>query len=1346
MVNDCWLERWPDSHYLSLNARTSDHLPLVLRGDNTSHAVGMFGFDNYLAKSSDFLPSVQRVWQHHIVGTGMFAVTSKLKALKPVFRAQRQKRGNLSNNVKLAATFLDSAQVLLARDRQCPLLLHLEFCCKLVLRLATRLQQNMLHQCAKMAWMKGGDQCSRIFFQKVAKRRASNRVFQITNSEGQPVTPNKIKTAVFDIDEVKAPGPDGYSSGFFKAAWPIVGEELTRAVLEFFQTRRLLKQINATLISLIPKVANPTTVTEFRPISCCNVLYKTITKILVQRMRTVLDLLISPSQNAFVPGRSIGDNILLAQELFQGYNQQHLPARCALKVDLRKAYDTVEWDFLGAVLTLFGFPPLFFNWIEECVTTASFSLIDQDGRFMYHWRCEELRLFQLGFADDLLLFSKADLSSVHIFKRGLLAFADLLGLQVYWAMAFILPKSIIKEIEKRLRSFLWKGSSGAGYAKVSWQQVCWPVEEGGLGVRDLLALNRGLMSRHLWRVIMADRSSIWVDWVIHYRLRNTSIWTVSDCTGSWSWRKLVRLRVHLRPCITYRVGSGNSFSLWHDPWHGLGALITSFPLGPRHTGTLPTAPLSLVIRDDMWNWPHITDMESIDITHDLPTIHGGQDRIIWTGPRNSFSSAAAYDVFCPPGPKIDCWDSAIRWASTTWRGKHIANASYRALLASLVYHIWEERNRRIFQQTDRTPAIIARIIVDEIRDLIVSKNMPHSGLDLLLVQISWNYGVTRKLKALKSVLRVQRKAKGDLAQNVCLAKGFLEKAQGLFDVFKDDFLLQLVQWCRTVYCRAVVMEDNMLRQRAKLRWLKDGDRCSRVFFRKINATRAKMRVFQITNAAGDVLTEADQEAFFDISEDSAPGPDGFTSSFFKAAWPEIGEDICAAVKEFFVSGRLLKQINATVLVLIPKVQSPTRVSEFRPIACCNVLYKAISKILFISWIEQCVTTAAFSIALNGDIPSVRRLKEVFEEFAALSGLQINPPILNKITSRLAGWTHLNLSLAGRAQLLKSVLGSLHMYWASVFLLPKSIIRVIEQLMRSFLWKGNSGSGLAKVSWAQVCKPKEEGGLGIQMLRHMNLALLMKHVWRILQEDQTSIWVSWVLRYRLRNQPIWTVNISSASWSWRKLVKASILLKEGLDYRVGDGHKFRLWTDLWHPRGPLIHHFPRGPTITGLPVDSRLLSVIHQGHWCWPSASDFDIQRIMDELPPIFPQQPDNILWKPGKFNTQSVLKFLQPASPRVVWYQLMGGKFGLPRHEFILWLAILERLSTLDRIWASPTGQQCVLCGGQQRETHDHLFFHCSFTRCCLDILKCSVRFAGLIGAGKLTSYGQLDGGGGDIS
>ncbi|KAL0444981.1 UNVERIFIED_CONTAM: LINE-1 reverse transcriptase [Sesamum latifolium] len=246
--------------------------------------------------------------------------------------------------------------------------------------------------------------------------------------------------------------------------------------MDFFVTGRLLKQVNSTLISLIPKVNNPTVVAEFRPISCCNVLYKVITKILVQRMRGILDKLISPSQNAFVLGRSIGDNILLARELFYGYNQQHLPPRCALKVDLRKAYDTVEWDFLRAVLILFGFPEKFIVWIVECVTTPSFSvclngsphgyfrgarglrqgdpmspylfvlvmevltlllrqIIDQDGGFSYHWKCEEMQLCQLGFADDLLLFSKADTSSVHIFKRALAVFADLSGLWLIFTRA-----------------------------------------------------------------------------------------------------------------------------------------------------------------------------------------------------------------------------------------------------------------------------------------------------------------------------------------------------------------------------------------------------------------------------------------------------------------------------------------------------------------------------------------------------------------------------------------------------------------------------------------------------------------------------------------------------------------------------------------------------------------------------------------------------------------------------------------------------------------------------------------------------------------------------------------------
>ncbi|KAL0408397.1 UNVERIFIED_CONTAM: hypothetical protein Sradi_1774100 [Sesamum radiatum] len=151
------LVSWPNSFYVSLNARTFDHSPLVLRGDNPGQSASMFQFDNYLALSAEFIPSVRRFWQHRIVGTTMFVVTRKLKALKPIFRAQRQKKGDLSNNVKLAVGFLAMAQSLLAQDRHNQLLLHLEFCCKLVLRLALRLEQHMLQQRAKIAWMKDGD-------------------------------------------------------------------------------------------------------------------------------------------------------------------------------------------------------------------------------------------------------------------------------------------------------------------------------------------------------------------------------------------------------------------------------------------------------------------------------------------------------------------------------------------------------------------------------------------------------------------------------------------------------------------------------------------------------------------------------------------------------------------------------------------------------------------------------------------------------------------------------------------------------------------------------------------------------------------------------------------------------------------------------------------------------------------------------------------------------------------------------------------------------------------------------------------------------------------------------------
>ncbi|KAL2235311.1 UNVERIFIED_CONTAM: hypothetical protein Sindi_1263300 [Sesamum indicum] len=397
LINDHWLARFPTSSYHSLTPRTFDHSPLVLHGDTQQHNGSMFGFDNYLAQSPEFIPNVQNIWHHKVVGIPMYAVTRKLKALKPVFRIQRRNKGNLTMNVQLAKGFLDEAQLLVSCDRQNELFLLLEHCCRIVYAKATKLEQIMLQQRAKMQWMKDGDQCSWVFFRKIAQRRVMWRILQINDENGTthtdrgevvqefvsyyqnllggtrqrltvdirylrpwamhcitdeeashlllPFSSDDVKQAVFDIAEDKAPGPDGYSSGFFKAAWPVVGKEVTRSILDFFLTGKLLKQVNSTILALIPK-----------------------------RLSVLLEKIISPCQTAFIPGRSIGDNIMLAQELFSGYNQMRLPPRCALKVDIRKAYDTVEWDFLLTVLQLVRFPPKFTRWIEESVSTTSFSI------------------------------------------------------------------------------------------------------------------------------------------------------------------------------------------------------------------------------------------------------------------------------------------------------------------------------------------------------------------------------------------------------------------------------------------------------------------------------------------------------------------------------------------------------------------------------------------------------------------------------------------------------------------------------------------------------------------------------------------------------------------------------------------------------------------------------------------------------------------------------------------------------------------------------------------------------------------------------------------------------------
>lgn len=114
------------------------------------------------------------------------------------------------------------------------------------------------------------------------------------------------------------------------------------AVTKFFHSCKLLTEV----ITLVPKKSDASNIGDFRPISLCNVIYKTITKFFANRLKLVVDEVVGIEQGAFIPGRDITDNILIAHELVKHYERKWLSPRACIKVDLRKAFDSISWSFL----------------------------------------------------------------------------------------------------------------------------------------------------------------------------------------------------------------------------------------------------------------------------------------------------------------------------------------------------------------------------------------------------------------------------------------------------------------------------------------------------------------------------------------------------------------------------------------------------------------------------------------------------------------------------------------------------------------------------------------------------------------------------------------------------------------------------------------------------------------------------------------------------------------------------------------------------------------------------------------------------------------------------------------
>ncbi|KAK9704781.1 hypothetical protein RND81_07G010500 [Saponaria officinalis] len=391
----------------------------------------------------DFLePAIVREhWQKQFRGTKIYSLFQKLKAIKGALRElHKGSYSHISARVAAARDELFRTQQLLHSQPDDYDLMQQEASDLHHFLQLQKAELSFSQQRAKIRNIQLNDEGSSYFYAKIKERVSKNKIVSISyndcvatndtsigeafvayytnllgveqhvedfgqlNIEGArlddnkhallllllPITDSEIKDALFGIDDDKAPGIDGFSAGFFKSTWSITGHDI---------------------IAAVPKVENPTQVTQFRPIACCTVIYKVISKVLANRLRLILGDLIGMEQSAFVKGRGIQDNIMLAHLLSKHYERKHVSQRVMLKVDIQKAFDSLNWNFLKAALISLNIPLLFVDWIYTCISTPSYT-ISLNGGYMVTFRegkgCVKGILFPLTSLSLLWRFSLVD--------------------------------------------------------------------------------------------------------------------------------------------------------------------------------------------------------------------------------------------------------------------------------------------------------------------------------------------------------------------------------------------------------------------------------------------------------------------------------------------------------------------------------------------------------------------------------------------------------------------------------------------------------------------------------------------------------------------------------------------------------------------------------------------------------------------------------------------------------------------------------------------------------------------------------------------------------------------------
>ncbi|GJZ97390.1 RNA-directed DNA polymerase, eukaryota, reverse transcriptase zinc-binding domain protein [Tanacetum coccineum] len=767
MFNAEFINKYGDAHARFHPFLTSDHSPVVLHIPNSlDKKKKSFKFSNFIADKAEFLEVVRNDWRCDCEGYNMYKLVKKMKRMKIPLNNLAWKNGNLFQNVKNLKEELKKAQVDVEANPNCKKVKEKLSGILQEYNEAIKDEEKILAQKAKVRWLSEGDKNSKYFHNAIKSRMHTNRIMGVYDSQGswfqgedvakqfvkhfetflgnnneveeidspdelfsnkltkdeseymvRDVTDAEIKEAMFGIGNDKAPGPDGFTAMFFKRSWDIVGKDVCEAIKE--------------------------------PIACCNVIYKCISKIITKRLQGCLDKLVNINQSAFIPGRLIQDNLLITQELLKGYNRKNGPPRCGLKIDIAKAYDTVNWEFLEQILTHFGMHKKVIGWIMMCVTSAAFSISVNGERHGYFKSGRGLRqgdpmspyLFTLVMEVlTLMVQRRVNHKSVEVLKQGLMEFSKVSGLipnmnkstiffgsvkeiekkKILKIMPFtvgklpmkylgvpLITKSIgitecnqlVERVKQKVNDWKNKALSYAGRlqliaffrrgaAKVAWKTICTPKSQDGLGIKRLGPWNEALLCKHLWNLIV-KKDSLWVKWVNIVKLKDKNIWEVeieeNDCG---TWKAILNLRSKIRSNAWKQIGDGKSTNVWFDKWCNEGPLCEKLTFRNRYEARLAEyLTVYDMIENGEWIWP--SEWKST-----FSWINNIRAHVLIDG-----------KTYCAVVDEI-----AKKGCSSS-----IGSVLNRLAIANTVYFIWNERNKRIFSHEQRNWQSLLNGIVESIK-------------------------------------------------------------------------------------------------------------------------------------------------------------------------------------------------------------------------------------------------------------------------------------------------------------------------------------------------------------------------------------------------------------------------------------------------------------------------------------------------------------------------------------------------------------------------------------------------------------------------------------------------------